>query len=81
MLQEFAHDEEEIKRAQMYGAKADKLGTALHEVIGHASGKLEEGVADSKENFEKLCFDPGRSKSRHYSALFYHGSKNHWSLD
>lgn len=49
MLGEFAHDEEEIKRAEEHGVLAGKLHTALHEVIGHASGKTEPGVGTPKE--------------------------------
>ena len=41
---EFAHDEEELQRAKEYGALAGKLHTAMHEVIGHASGKILDGV-------------------------------------
>jgi dipeptidyl-peptidase III len=44
LLQEFAHDEEEIARAKEYGSLSSKMHTALHEVIGHASGQLEPGV-------------------------------------
>ncbi len=55
MLDEFAHDEEEIDRIKKYGAKADKLGTALHEVIGHASGQIEEGVGTPKETLKSYA--------------------------
>src|SRR5690606_11721540 len=34
----------EVGRAERYGQLAAKLHTAMHEVIGHASGKLNEGV-------------------------------------
>ena len=44
LLAEFSHDEEEIKRAEQYGELAGKLHTALHEVLGHASGQIEPGV-------------------------------------
>lgn len=44
MLKEFANDEEEIERCKKYSDLADKLHTALHEVIGHASGKINPGV-------------------------------------
>lgn len=44
MLTEFANDEEEIERCKKYADLADKLHTALHEVIGHASGKINSGV-------------------------------------
>jgi len=49
MLAEFAHDEAEILRVNAHGSLAGKLHTAMHEVIGHASGQLEEGVATPKE--------------------------------
>src|SRR5690606_15855047 len=44
-LQEFCYDQAEIDRAQKHGALAGSLHTALHEVVGHASGQLEPGVA------------------------------------
>ncbi|MCB0557164.1 MAG: dihydrofolate reductase [Phaeodactylibacter sp.] len=47
MLSEFANDEEEIARAKEYGNVAAKMHTALHEVIGHASGQLEPGIDPS----------------------------------
>ena len=51
-LKEFAFDEEEIKYEEEYGQLADKLHTALHEVIGHASGKLNPGVGTPKETLK-----------------------------
>ncbi len=44
MMKEFAWDDAERERATEHGALAGKLHTALHEVIGHASGVLEPGV-------------------------------------
>ncbi len=55
LLNEFAHDKEEIERIEKYGAKADKLGTALHEVIGHASGKIEAGVGTPKQTLKSYA--------------------------
>lgn len=43
-LEVFCHDPEEIELAKKHGALAGKLHTALHEVIGHASGKLEPNI-------------------------------------
>ena len=43
---EFANDPEEIERAKKYSEACGKMHTALHEVIGHASGQLKEGVAE-----------------------------------
>ncbi|MEX1131743.1 MAG: dihydrofolate reductase, partial [Flavobacteriales bacterium] len=44
MMKEFAWDDAERERATAHGSLAGKLHTALHEVIGHASGVLEPGV-------------------------------------
>lgn len=42
-LEEFAADEDEVKRAREYGFLADNLHTDLHECLGHGSGKLAPG--------------------------------------
>lgn len=55
MIDEFAHDEEEAQRVKEYGSLASKLHTALHEVIGHASGKIEEGVGTPKETIKSYA--------------------------
>lgn len=43
---EFANDPEEIELAKKYGEACGKMHTALHEVIGHASGKMKSGVLE-----------------------------------
>jgi dipeptidyl-peptidase III len=45
-LQEFANDQEEIDNAKKYGEACGKMHTALHEVIGHASGQLKPGMPE-----------------------------------
>ncbi|MDO8368563.1 MAG: dihydrofolate reductase, partial [Saprospiraceae bacterium] len=45
-LQEFANDPEEIDFAKKYGEACGKMHTALHEVIGHASGQLNPGISE-----------------------------------
>ncbi|WP_159947127.1 dipeptidyl-peptidase 3 family protein [Polaribacter septentrionalilitoris] len=54
-LKEFAYDEEEIKLEEKYGQIADKLHTALHEVVGHASGVINEGVGQPKETLQNYA--------------------------
>lgn len=54
-LQEFSNDSTEIERAKAYGAQADKLHAALHEVIGHASGKLAPGVGTPKQTLKNYA--------------------------
>ena len=49
VLAEFTHDQLELVRTQAHGELAGKLHTAMHEVIGHASGQLEPGVGTPKE--------------------------------
>ncbi len=43
---EFANDPGEIELAKKYGEACGKMHTALHEVIGHASGHLKPDVAE-----------------------------------
>lgn len=54
-LKEFVHDDDELKLEEKYGQIADKLHTALHEVIGHASGQLNPGVGETKETLKNYA--------------------------
>ncbi len=54
-LREFAYSEEEVAREEKYGQTASKLLTALHEVVGHASGQLNEGVGQPKETLKNYA--------------------------
>lgn len=54
-LEEFANDEEEITLEKEYGQLADKLHTALHEVVGHASGQLNPGVGETKKTLKSYA--------------------------
>ena len=54
-LQEFANDSEEIALAEKYGELGDKMHTALHEVIGHASGQINSGVGTPKETLKSYA--------------------------
>lgn len=55
ILEEFAFNEEEVKLSKEHGKLAGKLHTALHEVVGHASGKLEPGVGTPKETLKSYA--------------------------
>ncbi len=48
-IDEFAYTKEEVERAKKFGALAADLHTDMHEVIGHASGKLNPGVKEPNE--------------------------------
>ncbi len=54
-LLEFANDPEEIALAEKYGELGDKLHTALHEVVGHASGRINAGVGTPKETLKSYA--------------------------
>ncbi len=58
-LEEFAASPEEIAIGKKYGDEAEDLMTALHEVIGHGSGKLSP----------KLTHDPSYYLKEYYSTL------------
>jgi dipeptidyl-peptidase-3 len=57
--QEFALTDEEIRLDRLYGEKADLLHTAIHEILGHGSGKVSE----------KLTADPSEYLREYYSTL------------
>ena len=58
-LDEFAASPEEIARGKKYGDEAEGLMTALHEVIGHGSGKLSP----------KLTHEPSYYLKEYFSTL------------
>ena len=55
-LEEFAASAEEIQLAKKYGEEASDLMTALHEIIGHGSGKLNPKLAGGSESYLKEYF-------------------------
>src|SRR5215468_1794081 len=56
IAQEFASSPEEAQRQEKYGEEADDLKTALHEVIGHGSGKLSDRLKGGSEPSLKEYF-------------------------
>jgi dipeptidyl-peptidase-3 len=53
---EFAWTEEEAERATRWSALAGELTTNMHEVIGHASGKVEERLGGNPQSVLKEQF-------------------------
>ncbi len=51
-LKEFSYAYDEVERANKYGPLADNLETDMHEVIGHASGQINTGVATPKQTLK-----------------------------
>ncbi len=54
-LNEFAFSKKEIELEKKYGEDAGSLSTALHEVIGHASGKINDGIGTPKETLKSYA--------------------------
>ena len=69
-LQEFYYSDELIKRAEEHRGQAGKLHTALHEVIGHASGQINPGIGTPKETLKNYSstLEEGRAD---LVALYY----------
>lgn len=59
MAREFALTEEEIKLDRLLGEKADLLHTTIHEILGHASGRVSQ----------RLKKDPSDYLKEYYSAM------------
>jgi dipeptidyl-peptidase III len=59
VVQEYAYSDEEKERARQYGALSANLLTAMHEVIGHGSGRLSP----------KLNKEPASYIKEYYSTL------------
>ena len=55
-LEEFGADSEVIERGKKYGDEASDLFTAMHEVIGHGSGKLSDRLKSGAEAYLKEYF-------------------------
>ncbi len=70
ILNEFALDDEEKQLQEQYGQDASKLHTALHEVVGHASGRINPGVGETKETLKSYAstLEEGRAD---LIALYY----------
>jgi dipeptidyl-peptidase III len=70
LLKEFAFDQAEIDRSEKHGDLAGKLHTALHEVLGHASGVLEAGVGQPAQTLPgySSALEEGRAD---LFALYY----------
>jgi dipeptidyl-peptidase III len=55
-LEEFAATPEEVSICKKYGEEASDMMTALHEVIGHGSGKLDPKLQGGAEAYLKEYF-------------------------
>jgi dipeptidyl-peptidase-3 len=70
MLEEFGFSEEQNEIEREYGILGSSLETDMHEVIGHASGIINEGVGTPKETLKNYAsvIEEGRAD---LVALYY----------
>ncbi len=70
VTQEFYYNDEIRNRVDQFAPLADKLHTDMHEVIGHASGVIEPGVAQPHETLKNYAsaLEEGRAD---LVALYY----------
>jgi dipeptidyl-peptidase-3 len=53
VTEEFAYSAEEIERARKYRELADNLFTAMHEILGHGSGKMNPQLTQEPASYLK----------------------------
>jgi len=70
MAKEFSASKEIAERSAKYGDEAEDLMTALHEVIGHGSGKLSERLKGGAEPYLKGYFSTLEEARADLSALW-----------
>lgn len=70
VVDEFYYNNEIRQRIKDYASLADKLHTDMHEVIGHASGQIEDGVGSSSQTLKNYgsALEEGRAD---LVALYY----------
>jgi dipeptidyl-peptidase-3 len=69
-IEEFGANEAVIRRNIKYGQQADELMTALHEVIGHGSGKLSDRLKNGSEAYLKEYYSTLEEARADLSALW-----------
>jgi dipeptidyl-peptidase-3 len=69
--QEFAWTEEEAARAERWNSVASELTTNMHEVIGHASGKISEKLKGSPQTVLKEQYSALEEARADLVALYF----------
>jgi dipeptidyl-peptidase III len=68
---EFSWTPEEVARAEKWNALASELTTNMHEVIGHASGKVDEKLKGSPQNYLKEQYSALEEARADLVALYF----------
>jgi dipeptidyl-peptidase-3 len=70
VIEEFAWSDEEIALSKKYGILASNLHVDLHEIVGHGSGKLKEGVANPSDTLKSYASTLEEARADLF-ALYY----------
>jgi dipeptidyl-peptidase-3 len=68
---EFAWNDDEVARAKQWGAFAGELTTEIHEVLGHGSGRMAEGVTAQPQELLKEQYSALEESRADLVALYY----------
>jgi dipeptidyl-peptidase III len=68
---EFSWNAEEADRAKRWGAFSSELTTEMHEVIGHGSGRMAEGITVSPQQLLKEQFSAIEESRADLVALYF----------
>ena len=71
MRVEFSWSVEEADRARRWGAFSSELTTEMHEVIGHGSGRMAEGITVSPQQLLKEQFSAIEESRADLVALYF----------
>ena len=71
MRVEFSWSAEEAERAKRWGAFSSELTTEMHEVIGHGSGRMAEGITASPQQLLKEQFSAIEESRADLVALYF----------
>jgi dipeptidyl-peptidase III len=69
--QEFSWDDAELARANKWSAFASELTTDLHEVLGHGSGRMAEGVSAQPQELLKEQYSALEETRADLVALYF----------
>jgi dipeptidyl-peptidase-3 len=69
--QEFSWSDDEIRRAKRWGAFAGELTTDIHEVLGHGSGRMAQGVTAQPQEVLKEQYSALEESRADLVALYY----------
>jgi dipeptidyl-peptidase III len=68
---EFAWDDDEVERARAWAAFASELTTEIHEVLGHGSGRMAEGVTQQPQELLKEQYSALEESRADLVALYF----------